>query len=153
QLEQVDDPFRARKKISEIRAGRDALRDLRRIEPSRPGGRRIEVPTRLVPPKQVTSRAREDLCNRVYRRFLDIRFVRARERLDKAQPFDAIVVLVPVEMLVDEDARLPSQVRGGQNSRQGYCRTRNEDELTHRSPIAAKLAHVEAAERHHDQVR
>src|SRR5690606_140799 len=117
--------------------GRDALRHVSRIEPSRPSGRCVETPTGLVSPKQIASRAREDLSDGMYRRCFDIRFARARERLNEPQPFDAIVVLVPIEMLADENACLPSQVRRSQESHQGYGGTRDEDELTDAAPIAA----------------
>ena len=76
-----------------------------------------------------------------------------RQRADEAQPLDAVVVLVAIEVLADEDARVPAQRRATPSGTRAPAAAPAKNTIWPTSPpAAADLAHVVAAERHQQQI-
>jgi hypothetical protein len=78
--------------------------------------------------------------------------LRRRQRLDEAQPLDAVVVLVAIEVLVDEHPQPAPQVAGRQQHHQHRGRPGDEHQLRDLAPGAAVEADQVAAARHQQQV-
>src|SRR5690606_28596672 len=146
-------PLGAREKARQIlvltdRADRGGI-----VELHGPCGCRDEVAAGVISQEQHASWTRKDLRNRTHRRAPHVLLLRRGQRLDEPQPFDAIVVLVPVEMLADEYGGMASQGSRSEQSGQSDGGAGKEHELSDAAPGTAELSYVIPADGHDEQIR
>src|SRR5690606_28206329 len=127
----------ADEKLRQVVVRWNSLRDRQCVERLRPRGAQHETMLAIFSQKQHAARAIEDLRDRTDRRAAHIRLFHRGKRLNETQPLEAVVVLVTVEVLADEDSCTSAKCCRLYQPRINDLRRSKEYHLADSSPFAA----------------
>ena len=154
QLGEIDHPFVTREQRDHFGIGRQGRVPAQVVLAGWPRRDGPELRSVLGTQEQHATGTVDDLGDRADRILTRLHALfRLGQRADEAQPFDAIVVLVAVEVLAEKNPQPAPQVSRGDQGQQHHARADEEHELRRPPPRAAVEPDQVSAPCHQQQVR